>query len=87
MGVVIVGGTISLVPLLCYSRTLFYVSRTKKNTILNLNTLKNMKKQHNKMKLVSNTIPFIALFLFFNISTYAQEILTIEDAVKNCIRK
>jgi outer membrane protein TolC len=41
-----------------------------------------MKKQHNKMKLVSNTIPFIALFLFFNISTYAQEILTIEDAVK-----
>jgi uncharacterized membrane protein len=58
----------------------FMWSRTK-NIIPNLNTLKNMKKL-SKMKNIKRTTQILFLFSIVGFQIQAQEVLTIEDAIK-----
>jgi hypothetical protein len=83
MGVVIVGGTIfSLVLTLFVIPALYFMWSRAKNIILNLNTSKNMKMKVNKMNNYKVLIQSLILFLFCVVKMNAQELLTIEDAVK-----
>jgi hypothetical protein len=82
MGVVIVGGTIfSLVLTLFVIPALYFMWSRAKNIILNLNTSKNMKMKVNKMNNYKVLIQSLILF-FCVVKMNAQELLTIEDAVK-----
>jgi hypothetical protein len=56
-------------------------SRTK-SIIQNLNTLKNMKKKQNKMKIIKLVTAYFVLFSLSIFNANAQQLLTIEDAVK-----
>lgn len=47
-----------------------------------MNTLKNMKKNQNKMKKIKQVTPYFVLFFLSLFNAGAQELLTIEDAVK-----
>jgi hypothetical protein len=82
MGVVIVGGTIfSLVLTLFVIPALYFMWSRAKNIILNLNTSKNMKMKVNKMN--NYKVLLIKIFILFCVvKMNAQELLTIEDAVK-----
>jgi hypothetical protein len=77
------GGTIfSLVLTLFVIPALYFMWSRAKNIILNLNTSKNMKMKVNKMNNYKITNPKSDFILFCVVKMNAQELLTIEDAVK-----
>jgi hypothetical protein len=54
---------------------------TNENIIPNLNTLKNMKKML-RWKIIKRTTQILFLFSIVGFQIQAQEVLTIEDAIK-----